>query len=165
VLVISNRAGAFALERARKAGLRTLVIEKRACGGASQFDKTLCSALQEANVGLVVLAGFLAALGPATLAAFPRRIVNIHPALLPSFGGRGFYGLHVHEAALKRGVKITGATVHFVSAEIDGGEIIAQKAVAVLDNDTPETLQRRVMEEAEWQILPTSVEKVCAELS
>ena len=165
VLVISDRAGAYALERAAKAGIPGLEINKKACGGQAPFEEKLIAALEENRIDLIVLAGFLSILTENFTARYPRRIINVHPSLIPRFCGAGFYGLKVHEAALARGVKVTGATVHFVNEIPDGGEIIAQKAVEIRDGDTPEILQRRVMEQAEWIILPQSVEKVSAEVT
>ena len=165
VVVISDRAGAYALERAAKAGIPGLEINKKACGGQAPFEEKLIAALEENRIDLIVLAGFLSILTENFTARYPRRIINVHPSLIPSFCGAGFYGLKVHEAALARGVKVTGATVHFVNEIPDGGEIIAQKAVEIRDGDTPEILQRRVMEQAEWIILPQSVEKVSAEVA
>ena len=159
-LVISDRAGAYALERAKKAGIPTREINKKACGGQAAFEEQLIAALEENRTDLIVLAGFLSILTENFTSKYPRRIVNVHPSLIPSFCGAGFYGLKVHEAALARGVKVTGATVHFVNEIPDGGEIIAQKAVEIREGDTPEILQKRVMEQAEWIILPQSVEKV-----
>ena len=165
VVVISDRAGAYALERAAKAGIPGLEINKKACGGQAPFEEKLIAALEENRIDLIVLAGFLSILTENFTTLYPRRIINVHPSLIPSFCGAGFYGLKVHQAALDRGVKVTGATVHFVNEIPDGGEIIAQKAVDILPEDTPETLQRRVMEQAEWIILPQSVEKVSAEVA
>ena len=159
-LVISDRAGAYALERAKKAGIPAREINKKACGGQAAFEEQLMAALEENRTDLIVLAGFLSILTENFTSKYPRRIVNVHPSLIPSFCGAGFYGLKVHEAALARGVKVTGATVHFVNEIPDGGEIIAQKAVEIREGDTPEILQKRVMEQAEWIILPQSVEKV-----
>ena len=153
-LVVSNSAGAFALERAKRAGLRAEYLEK------AGFEERLEALLREEGIGLIVLAGFLRILGEGFTRRWAGRIINIHPSLIPSFCGAGFYGLRVHEAALERGVKVTGATVHFVNEIPDGGEIIAQRAVEILPGDTPETLQRRVMEQAEWIILPQAAEKV-----
>ena len=164
-MVISDRSGAYALERAEKAGIPALEINKKACGGQEAFEKKLIAALTENRIDLIVLAGFLSILTENFTTLYPRRIINVHPSLIPSFCGAGFYGLKVHQAALNRGVKVTGATVHFVNEIPDGGEIIAQKAVDIEPGDTPEILQRRVMEQAEWIILPQSVEKVCAELA
>ncbi len=164
-LVVSDRAGAYALTRAEKANVRGIEINKKACGTQAAFEEKLLAALTENRTDLIVLAGFLSILSAAFTARYEKRIVNVHPSLIPSFCGAGYYGLKVHEAALARGVKVTGATVHFVNEIPDGGEIIAQKAVAVEPGDTPEILQRRVMEQAEWIILPQSVEKVCADLT
>ena len=163
-LVISDRPGAYALERARKAGIPALEINRKACGGQQAFEEKLQAALEENVTDLIVLAGFLSILTESFTSRWPRRIINVHPSLIPSFCGAGFYGLKVHEAALARGVKVTGATVHFVNEIPDGGEIIAQKAVDVLPGDTPEILQKRVMEQAEWIILPRSAEKVSREI-
>ena len=163
-LVISDRAGAYALERAAMAGIPSVEINKKACGGQKAFEEKLLAALEENRTDLIVLAGFLSILTEDFTARYPRRIINVHPSLIPSFCGEGYYGLKVHEAALGRGVKVTGATVHFVNEIPDGGEIIAQKAVRTEPGDTPEILQRRVMEQAEWVILPQSVEKICKEI-
>ncbi len=160
--VVSNKAGVYALERAKNAGIETAVISRKEYG--ESFNRALTDFMKAHNIDLVVLAGFLAILGGEFLQEYKNRIINIHPSLIPSFCGDGFYGLKVHQAALNYGVKVTGATVHFVNEVVDGGRIIMQKAVYVKDGDTPETLQRRVMEEAEWQILPAAVEKVCAEM-
>ena len=163
-LVISDRAGAYALERAAMAGIPSVEINKKTCGGQEGFEKKLIAALTEKRIDLIVLAGFLSILTENFTTLYRRRIINVHPSLIPSFCGAGYYGLKVHQAALNRGVKVTGATVHFVNEIPDGGEIIAQKAVSVLPEDTPETLQRRVMEQAEWIILPQSVEKIAKEI-
>ena len=163
-LVISDRAGAYALERAAKAGIPAMEINKKACGGQAAFEEKLIAALEENRTDVIVLAGFLSILTENFTGRYARRILNVHPSLIPSFCGEGFYGLKVHEAALSRGVKVTGATVHFVNEIPDGGEIIAQKAVEIEPGDTPEILQRRVMEQAEWIILPHSTEKVCREI-
>lgn len=160
-VVISSRPGVYALERAEKAGIETLVLSRKDFPDVDAYSRALAGALKERGVELVVLAGFLTITGPDFVRAFPNRIVNVHPALLPSFGGKGYYGLHVHEAVLKRGVKVTGATVHFVTEECDGGPIILQKAVQVREDDTPESLQKRVMEEAEWKLLPQAVSLFC----
>ena len=164
VLVISDRPGAYALQRAEKAGIPAAEINKKACGGQEAFEKQLITLLTEQRIDLIVLAGFLSILTENFPTLYPRRIINVHPSLIPSFCGAGFYGLKVHQAALDRGVKVTGATVHFVNEIPDGGEIIAQKAVDIQPGDTPEILQRRVMEQAEWIILPQSVEKVSKEI-
>ena len=163
-LVISDRAGAYALERATMAGIPSVEINKKACGGQKAFEEKLLAALEENRTDLIVLAGFLSILTERFTSLYERRIINVHPSLIPSFCGAGYYGLKVHEAALGRGVKVTGATVHFVNEIPDGGEIIAQKAVRIEPGDTPEILQRRVMEQAEWVILPQSVEKICKEI-
>ena len=163
-LVVSDRAGAYALERAGRAGVPSMEINRKACGGQQAFEEKLQAALEENVTDLIVLAGFLSILSENFTSRWPRRIINVHPSLIPSFCGAGFYGLKVHEAALARGVKVTGATVHFVNEIPDGGEIIAQKAVEIQPGDTPEILQRRVMEQAEWIILPRSVEKVSREI-
>ena len=160
-LVVSSRPDVLAIERAEKAGIKTITIERKKHTDISEFDNALCTALSENNIELVVLAGFLSVLGKKTLQSFENRIINVHPALIPSFCGKGFYGLRVHEAALEYGVKVTGATVHFVNEVIDGGKIILQKAVDVLPDDTPQTLQQRVMREAEWVLLPKAVAKFC----
>lgn len=157
-LVVSSSANAYALERAKKAGIRGEYVEKPG------FEERLNALLYEEGVGLIVLAGFLRILSEDFTRRWAGRIINIHPSLIPAFCGSGFYGLHVHEAALSRGVKVTGATVHFVNEIPDGGEIIAQRAVEVLPGDTPEVLQRRVMEQAEWKILPEAAEAVAAKL-
>ena len=163
-LVIANNAGVYALERAAKAGIKTEVVLKKELGSAEAFEQRIKDLLTENGIEIIVLAGFMAILSENFTKDYPKRIINVHPALIPSFCGKGFYGLHVHEAALAYGVKVTGATVHFVNEIPDGGEIIMQKAVAIRENDTPETLQKRVMRLAEWKILPLSVEKVCAKL-
>lgn len=160
-VVISNKADAFALERARRAGIEALVIEKTAFSSAYEFESALISALRERGIELIVLAGFMCILTERFTGEFANRIINVHPSLIPSFCGKGFYGLHVHEAALAYGVKVSGATVHFVNEIPDGGKIIMQKAVEVKEGDTPELLQKRIMEEAEWKILPKSCELVC----
>ncbi|MBQ2719532.1 MAG: phosphoribosylglycinamide formyltransferase [Clostridia bacterium] len=163
-LVVSSKAGVFALERAAAAGIPAVVISRRDLGSPEAFEDALLSALREAGIDLVVLAGFLSILGPRVIAAYPDRILNVHPSLIPSFCGAGFYGLRVHEAALSYGVKVTGATVHLVNEIPDGGRILLQRAVEILDGDTPETLQRRVMEEAEWKLLPAATEMVARAL-
>lgn len=162
VTVVSNKPGVYALERARQNGIDTHVIARKEFASKEEFDRALCTYLQEKEVDVVVLAGFLAILGEQFLAVYRDRIINVHPSLIPSFCGDGFYGLKVHEAALRYGVKVTGATVHFVNEVTDGGRIILQKAVEIQPDDTPETLQKRVMEEAEWKILPQAVELVCS---
>ena len=162
-LVVSSRPGVYALERAYRAGIPSVVIAKK---GSTQeaFEEKLRAALEEYRIDLIVLAGFLTILSEDFTRRYPRRILNIHPSLIPAFCGEGYYGLRVHEAALVRGVKLTGATVHFVNEIPDGGEIILQKAVEVKDGDTPEILQRRVMEQAEWKLLPQAVELVSEEI-
>jgi len=160
-LVISSVEGAYALERAKKAGIKTITIERKKYADVSLFDQALADALCENSIDLVVLAGFLSVVGRKVLKSFENKIINVHPALIPSFCGNGFYGLKVHKAALEKGVKITGATVHFVNEVVDGGKIILQKAVEVLPDDTPETLQQRVMREAEWTLLPKAVAMYC----
>ena len=164
-LVISNKEGAYALERARAAGIERKVILKKDLGSREAFEEALSRALDDAGIDLVVLAGFMAILSPAFCARYSGRIINVHPSLIPSFCGEGFYGLRVHEAALKKGVKVTGATVHFVNEIPDGGEIILQKAVRVYPHDTPEKLQLRVMKQAEWKILPAAVEMICRKMT
>ena len=159
-LVVSNSAGAYALERAKKAGIPTVTLLKKELGGQAAFEAALVKTLEDYGIQVIVLAGFMTILSEHFTSRYPRRIINIHPSLIPSFCGEGFYGLRVHEAALARGVKLTGATVHFVNEIPDGGEIIAQKAVAVQPGDTPEILQRRVMEQAEWILLPQAAEEV-----
>ncbi|MBQ6467120.1 MAG: phosphoribosylglycinamide formyltransferase [Clostridia bacterium] len=164
-LVISNNPGAYALERAKKESIETLVISKRDYENAGLFEDALIAALEERKIDLIVLAGFMVILSEKFTGRFRNRIINVHPSLIPSFCGEGFYGLRVHEAALAKGVKVTGATVHFVNEIPDGGEIIMQKAVNVEEGDTPEILQKRVMEQAEWIILPASVEKISAQIT
>ncbi len=161
-LVVSNNANAYALKRAKKAGIPTKVLLKKDLGGQEGFEQALVKTLEEAGIQLIVLAGFMSILTEHFTARYPRRIINVHPSLIPSFCGAGYYGLKVHEAALAKGVRVTGATIHFVNEIPDGGEIIAQKAVEVLPGDTPEVLQRRVMEQAEWVLLPRAVEQVSA---
>ena len=164
VLVLSSNPEAYALERAKKAGVATTVVSRKTCGSQEAFEQGILTALQENGIELIVLAGFMSILSENFTSRFPRRIINVHPSLIPSFCGKGFYGLRVHEAALEKGVKVTGATVHFVNEIPDGGEIIMQKAVYIEDGDTPEVLQKRVMEQAEWQLLPAAVEKVANEM-
>ena len=161
-LVISNNPEAYALTRAEKAGVPSLVLTRKACGGQEGFEAALCAALEEAGIGVILLAGFMTVLSADFTRKYDHRILNVHPSLIPSFCGDGFYGLKVHEAALAKGVKVTGATVHFVNEITDGGEILLQKAVDVLPDDTPESLQQRVMREAEWKLLPAAAEQVCA---
>ena len=164
-LVVSNAAGAYALERAKKANIPGVTLLKKELGGQAGFEAALQKTLEEYGIDVIVLAGFMTILSGDFTARWPKRILNIHPALIPSFCGEGFYGLRVHQAALDYGVKVTGATVHYVNHIPDGGEIIAQKAVEVLPGDTPEILQRRVMEQAEWILLPQAAETVCAGLN
>ncbi len=161
-LVISNNPSAFALERAAKANIDTLVISKKALGSQEAFEQAIMDALDQNGIDIIVLAGFMSILSERFTSAYPKRIINVHPSLIPAFCGKGFYGLRVHEAALEYGVKVTGATVHFVNEVPDGGEIILQKAVKIRPNDTPETLQKRVMRLAEWKLLPAAVEQVSA---
>ena len=163
-LVIANNADAYALERAKQAGIPTAVVLKKACGSQEAFETKLMEMLDNNGIDIIILAGFMTILTERFTGHYPKRILNVHPSLIPAFCGEGFYGLKVHEEALKYGVKVTGATVHFVNEIPDGGEIIAQKAVSVEEGDTPEVLQRRVMEQAEWILLPQAAEKVCAEL-
>ena len=159
-LVISNNPGAYALKRAEAKGIPGICISPKDYENREEFHKALLAELQKNDIDLVVLAGYLVAIPPMIVEAYPNRIVNIHPSLIPSFCGTGFYGLHVHEGVLARGVKVTGATVHFVDAGTDTGPIILQKAVEVKEGDTPEILQRRVMEEAEWKILPRAIDLI-----
>ena len=163
-LVISNKEGAYALERAKKADIEACVISKKTLGSQATFEEAIISRLEEKKIDIIVLAGFMVILSENFTKRYPKRIINVHPSLIPSFCGEGFYGLRVHEAALEYGVKVTGATVHFVNEIPDGGEIIMQKAVSIREDDTAETLQKRVMRLAEWKILPASVEKVSAEI-
>ena len=163
-LVISNKVGAYALERAKAAGIEALTVTKTECGSQEAFEDRLIAELKARGIELIVLAGFMAILSEKFTKTFENRIINVHPSLIPSFCGKGFYGLRVHEAALEYGVKVTGATVHFVNEIPDGGRIILQKSVAIKKGDTPELLQRRVMEKAEWIILPKACELVSREL-
>lgn len=163
-LVVSNNPNAFALTRAANAGIDTAVVTKKNCGSQENFEAALVKALEDKKTDLIVLAGFMSILSADFTRHFEKRIINVHPSLIPSFCGKGFYGLHVHEAALAKGVKVTGATVHFVNEIPDGGEIIMQKAVNVRAGDTPEKLQKRVMRQAEWKILPAATEKVCKQI-
>ena len=163
-LVVSNNADAYALQRAANAGIATEVVLKKQCGSQAAFEEKLMEVLTNHNIDIIVLAGFMTILTENFTSRYPKRILNVHPSLIPSFCGEGFYGLRVHQAALDYGVKVTGATVHFVNEIPDGGEIIAQKAVEILPGDTPEILQRRVMEQAEWVLLPQAAEQVCASL-
>ena len=163
-LVLSNNADAFALTRASRAGIPTAVVLKKDCKDAYDFESRLIEILDENGIEIIVLAGFMSILSERFTSRYSDRIINVHPSLIPSFCGKGFYGLRVHEAALEYGVKVSGATVHFVNEIPDGGKIIMQKAVEVKDGDTPEILQRRIMEEAEWKILPLACEKVSMEI-
>ena len=163
-LVISNVAGAYALERAKKAGIATEVVVKKELGSQAAFEDKLIEILDGKGIDIIILAGFMTILTEKFTSHYPKRILNVHPSLIPAFCGEGFYGLRVHQAALDYGVKVTGATVHFVNEIPDGGEIIAQKAVEIQEGDTPEILQKRVMEQAEWILLPQAAEKVCASL-
>ena len=163
-LVVANNANAYALERAKKAGIPTAVVLKKQCGSQEAFEEKLKEVLTAHGIEVIILAGFMTILTEQFTSCYPKRILNVHPSLIPSFCGEGFYGLRVHEAALSYGVKVTGATVHFVNEIHDGGEIIAQKAVYIEPGDTPEVLQRRVMEQAEWILLPQAAETVCASL-
>ena len=162
VLVISNKPGAYALQRAEKAGIPALTITRKDCGSAEAFEAALLAALEENHIDLIILAGFMSILSADFTRRYPDRILNVHPSLIPSFCGKGMYGLRVHQAALDYGVKVTGATVHLVNEIPDGGRILLQKAVAILPEDTPETLQRRVMEQAEWILLPQAAEMLSA---
>lgn len=159
--VIASKPGVFALERAKKAGIPSYVIARSDYGSAQEMTVALVKQLQALDIGLVVLAGFMTIITGEMVEAYPNAILNVHPALIPSFCGKGYYGLHVHEKALEYGVKVSGATVHFVSEECDGGPIVLQKAVYVEEGDTPEILQRRIMEQAEWVILPKAVSLFC----
>ena len=163
-LVVANNANAYALERAKKANIPTAVVLKKQCGSQETFEEKLKEVLEEYGIEVIILAGFMTILTEKFTSCYPKRILNVHPSLIPSFCGEGFYGLRVHQAALDYGVKVTGATVHFVNEIPDGGEIIAQKAVYIEPGDTPEILQRRVMEQAEWILLPQAAEMVCAGL-
>ena len=163
-LVVANNANAYALERAKKANIPTALVLKKQCGSQETFEEKLKEVLEEYGIEVIILAGFMTILTEKFTSCYPKRILNVHPSLIPSFCGEGFYGLRVHQAALDYGVKVTGATVHFVNEIPDGGEIIAQKAVYIEPGDTPELLQRRVMEQAEWILLPQAAEMVCAGL-
>ena len=164
VLVVSNNPDAYALKRAENAGIKTVVVPKKGVE-QSVFEDNLISALEQNGIELIILAGFMCILSENFTSRYPNRIINVHPSLIPSFCGKGFYGLHVHEAALEYGVKVTGATVHYVNEIPDGGEIILQKAVEIEPGDTPEILQKRVMEQAEWKLLPAAAELVSKKLS
>ncbi len=163
-VVVATNPEAYALVRAENAGIPTAVAHKKALGSQEAFENAILKVLDDYKIDLIVLAGFLSILSADFTSRFPRRIINVHPSLIPSFCGKGFYGLRVHEAALSYGVKVTGATVHFVNEVPDGGEIILQKAVAIRDGDTPEKLQKRVMRQAEWKLLPAAAEKVSASI-
>lgn len=160
-LVLSSKPDVYALERAKNNAIPTLVLSRKEYATVTEYSRALADALVAREIDLVVLAGFLTILDEQVYEAFPNKIINVHPALIPSFCGKGFYGLRVHEAALEKGVKLSGATVHIVTPECDAGPIILQRAVAVMEDDTPETLQRRIMEEAEWKILPEAVRLFC----
>ena len=163
-MVISNNPNAYALERARVNGIPGAVISKKECGSQAAFEEAIQAVLERNGTDLIILAGFMCILSENFTSKWPKRIINVHPSLIPAFCGEGFYGLRVHQAALDYGVKVTGATVHFVNEVCDGGEIIAQKAVYIEEGDTPEILQKRVMEQAEWVLLPQAAEKVCASM-
>lgn len=163
-LVVSNNPNAYALERAKNAGIESCVLVKKKLGSQQAFEEALASKLEEKGIQLIILAGFMSILSGSFTDKYPKRILNVHPSLIPAFCGEGFYGLRVHEAALEKGVKVTGATVHYVNKIPDGGEIIAQKAVEILPGDTPEVLQKRVMEQAEWLLLPRAAEQVSAQI-
>ncbi len=163
-LVVSNVTGAYALIRAEKADIKAVTLTKKVCGGQDAFEEKLIAMLDEEKIDLIVLAGFMSILSEKFTSHYVNRIINVHPSLIPSFCGQGFYGLRVHEAALAKGVKVTGATVHFVNEIPDGGQILLQKAVTIREHDTPETLQKRVMRLAEWKILPQAAEMVCKQI-
>lgn len=163
-LVIANREEAYAIERARMAGIETHVVLKKECGGQEGFEDKVKEIIDSHDIDLIVLAGFLTILSKDFVNYYDHKIINVHPALIPSFCGPGMYGLHPHEAALERGVKVTGATVHYVNEVADGGEIIAQKAVTIDEGDTPESLERKVREQAEWLILPVAIAKICRKI-
>ena len=163
-LVVSSKADAYALTRAANAGVPGVVVARKQCADQAEFEEKILDALREYKIEMIVLAGFMSILSESFTSRFPRRILNVHPSLIPAFCGQGFYGLKVHEAALERGVKISGATVHFVNEIPDGGEIVFQRAVEVQPGDTPETLQRRIMEKAEWHLLPAAAEKVARDI-
>ena len=163
-LVISNNPNASAITRAELAGITTVIVSKKECGTQTAFENKISDVLEEHEIDMIVLAGFMSILSAGFTSKYPKRIINVHPSLIPSFCGKGFYGLRVHEAALEYGVKVTGATVHYVNEIPDGGEIILQKSVSVKKNETPESLQQKVMRQAEWKILPKATELVCAEI-
>lgn len=164
-LVVASKPGVYALDRAEKAGIPSVVVSRKDCAGQAEFEEKILAALNAHHIDMIVLAGFMSILSADFTRRWPNRILNVHPALIPSFCGKGYYGLKVHEAALAYGVKVTGATVHYVNEIPDGGEILLQKAVEIQPGDTPETLQRRVMEQAEWILLPQATELVAARLS
>lgn len=164
VLVVSNKPNAYALQRAADNGIEAVVVNNKECASKAEFEEKILAVLKEKGIELIILAGFMCILTENFTSRYPKRILNVHPALIPSFCGEGFYGLHVHEAALSYGVKVTGATVHFVNEIPDGGQIILQKAVYIEDGDTPEILQKRVMEQAEWQILPQAAQIISKEI-
>ena len=164
-LVLSNNPGAYALTRAENAGIKTAVVSRKSCADFDEFESKIIKTLEDEQIDMIVLAGFMSILSERFTRRYENRIINVHPSLIPSFCGKGYYGLKVHESALSYGVKVTGATVHYVNEIADGGEIIMQKAVYVQEGDTPEILQKRVMEEAEWIILPQATEKVAKKLS
>lgn len=164
VVVIASNESAYALERAKNAGVPAVAVPKKSCASQAEYEEKISAVLARYGAELIVLAGFLSILSADFVAKWPKRIINIHPSLIPSFCGEGYYGLRVHEAALQKGVKVTGATVHFVNEVPDGGEIILQKSVPVYKNDTPELLQRRVMERAEWKLLPRATEIISAKI-
>jgi len=164
-LVISSNAKAYALTRAADNGIPSMVVSRKECGSQEAYETKLTEVLKEYDIDLIVLAGFMSILSGNFTDQYPNRIINVHPSLIPSFCGKGFYGLKVHEAALEYGVKVTGATVHFVNEIPDGGQILLQKAVYIEEGDTPEVLQKRVMEEAEWKILPQATENLCAQIT
>lgn len=163
-LVVSSNPSAYALERAKQAGISSVVCSRKALGSQEAFESAISAALAEHGIQVIVLAGFMSILSESFTRLWPKRILNVHPSLIPAFCGKGMYGLKVHEAALAKGVKVTGATVHFVNEIPDGGEIVLQKAVDILPGDTPEILQKRVMEQAEWVLLPRAVELLCAQI-
>ena len=165
VLVVASQPTAYALERAKKAGIKGVVCSKKELGGQEAFEAAITAALKEHGIELIILAGFMSILSEDFTKQWPERIINVHPSLIPSFCGKGFYGLKVHEKALEYGVKVTGATVHFVNEIPDGGKIIAQKAVEILEDDSPEVLQKRVMEQAEWILLPQAAEAVSEKIA
>ena len=164
MLVVSSNPDAYAVVRAEKEGITTAIVDKKLCKTQNEFEDKLSEELEKHSIEIIVLAGFMCILSERFTRLYDRRIINVHPSLIPSFCGKGFYGIRVHKAALEKGVKVTGATVHFVNEIPDGGEIIMQKAVAVHEGDTPETLQKRVMRLAEWKILPEAVENVCRDM-